>query len=86
MHLKWPSLCRPHLNDWRPFFLKRHTGDTEKARNDAFSGGRREHVSKGFLIADNDYYTLGNRGTFGDKQENIARQNHIEGDATDTLL
>ena len=79
-----PSQCRLHLEDWRPIFLKRHTGDTDKAKNDAFSRARRELVSKGFLQADNDYYTLGDKATFGDKQENVARQNHSEGDATDT--
>ena len=79
-----PSQCRLHLEDWRPIFLKRHTGDTDKAKNDAFSRARRELVSKGFLIAEDDYYALGDKATFGDKQENVARQNHSEGDATDT--
>ena len=36
-------------------------------KNDAFSRARRELVSKGFLIADDDYYTLGDKATFGDK-------------------
>jgi len=62
-----PTLCRLHLEDWRPFFFKRHTGDTIKAKNDAFSRARRELVSKGFLIADDDYYTLGDKAIFGDK-------------------
>ena len=79
-----PSQCRLHLENWRSIFLKRHTGDTDKAKNDAFSRARRELVSKDFLKADNDYYTLGDKATFGDKQENVARQNHSEGDATDT--
>lgn len=79
-----PPICRLHLEDWRLFFFKRHTGDTDKAKNDAFSRARRDLVSKGFLIADDDFYTLGDKTTFGDKQENVARQNHSEGDATDT--
>ena len=62
-----PTLCRLHLEDWRPFFFKRHTGDTVKAKNDAFSRARRELVSKGFLIADDDYYTLSDKAIFGDK-------------------
>lgn len=62
-----PSQCRLHLEDWRPVFLKRHTGDTEKAKNDAFSRARRDLVLKGFLQTDNDYYTLGDKATFGDK-------------------
>ena len=69
-----------------PIFLKRHTGDTDKAKNDAFSRARRDLFSRGFLIADNDFYTLGDKATFGDKQEDVARQNHNEGDATDTQL
>jgi len=81
-----PLICRLHLEDWRRFFFKRHTGDTDKAKNDAFSRARRDLVSKGFLIADDDFYTLGDKATFGDKQENFARQNHSEGDATDTQL
>ena len=81
-----PPICRLHIDDWRPFFLKRHTGDKPKAKNDAFSRARRALVSKGFLIADDDFYTLGDKATFGDKQENVARQNHSEGDATDTQL
>ena len=79
-----PLICRLHLEDWRPFFLKRHTGDTDKAKNDAFSRSRRDLVLKGFLQVDTDYYTLGDKATFGDKQENVARQNYSEGDATDT--
>jgi hypothetical protein len=79
-----PSQCRLHLEDWRPVFRKRHTGDTNKAKNDAFRKAREGLVLKGFLIADNDYYRLGDKATFGDKQENVARQNHSEGDATDT--
>ena len=78
--------CRLHIDEWRPFFLKRHTGDKPKSKNDAFSRARRDLVSKGFLQVDADYYTLGNKATFGDKQENVAIQNHSEGDATDTPL
>lgn len=71
-----PLQCRLHLEDWRSVFLKRHTGDTDKAKNDAFSRARRELVLKGFLYADDDYYSLGYRATLGDKSENVARQNN----------
>jgi hypothetical protein len=64
-----PLQCRLHLKDWRSIFMKRHTGDTDKGKNDAFSRARRELVSKGFLQADNDYYTFGDKATFDDKQE-----------------
>ena len=63
-----PSQCRLHLEDWRPVFLKRHTGDTDKAKNDAFSRARRDLVAKGFLTADNDFYNLGDKATSGDNQ------------------
>lgn len=81
-----PLQCRLHLEDWRSVFLKRHTGDTDKAKNDAFSRARRDLVLKGFLYADDDYYSLGYRATLGDKPENVARQNNCQGDATDTPL
>ena len=42
--------------------------------------------SKGILQVEDDYYSFGDKATFGDKQENIARQNYIEGDATDIPL
>ena len=66
------------------FFLKRHTGDTIKAKNDEFSRARRSLDTMGFLQVDDDFYTLGDKATFGDKQEYVARQNHSAGDATDT--
>ena len=81
-----PLICRLHLEEWRPFFLKRHTGDTNKAKNDAFIRARRDLVLKSFLIADDDFYTLGDKAKFGDKQEYVARQNHSAGAATDTQL
>jgi len=66
--------------------LQRHTGDSVKAKNDAFSKARRGLVAKGFITADNDYYTLSDTATLGDNQEHVARQNHHDGDATDTQL
>ena len=78
--------CRLHIDEWRPFFLKRHTGDKPKSKNDAFSRARRDLAKKGFLQVDADYYTLGDKATFGGKQEYVARQNHSTGDATDTQL
>ena len=81
-----PPICRLHIDAWRPFFLKRHTGDTIKAKNDAFSRARRSLDTKGILQVDDDFYTLGDKATFGDKQEYVARQNHSAGDATDIQL
>ena len=54
--------------------------------NRAFSRARRGLFSKSFLKADDNFYTLSDKATFGYKQENVARQNHSEGDATDTQL
>jgi len=58
-----PSQCRLHLEDWREIFLQRHTGDTVKKKNDAFSRARRDLVETGFITADNDYYTLSDKAT-----------------------
>ena len=30
-----PLLCRLHIDEWRPSFERRHTGDTSKQKNDA---------------------------------------------------
>ena len=81
-----PPGYRLHIDEWRPFFLKRHTGDKPKSKNDAFSRARRDLVKMGFLQVDADYYTLSDKATCSDKHENIARQSHSEGDATDTQL
>ena len=81
-----PASCRLHLEDWRSAFLKRHTGDTDKAKNDAFSRARRDLVSKGFLTVDNDFYSLGDKAKNGDIRQNVAGQNLGNGDATDTPL
>ena len=81
-----PIQCRLHLDEWRPYFEKRHTGGTTKKKNDAFSRARRDLVSRGLMHADNDFYILSDKATSGVIQENVARQNHNEGDATDTQL
>ena len=79
-----PLLCRLHIDEWRPFFERRHTGDTSKQKNDAFSRARRSLVSKCLMQVENDFYTFSDKATSGDMQENVARQNQSEGDATDT--
>lgn len=79
-----PLICRLHIDEWRPFFEKRHTGDTLKQKNDAFSRARRSLVSRSLMQVENDFYTLSDKATSGVIHENVARQNHNEGDATDT--
>ena len=70
-----PIQCRLHLDEWRPYFEKRHTGDTAKQKNDAFSRARRDLVSRGLMHADNDFYMLSDKATSDVMQENVARQN-----------
>jgi hypothetical protein len=81
-----PIQCRLHLDEWRPHFEKRHTGDTTKQKNDAFSRARRTLQKKGLITADNDFYMLSDKATSGVIQENVAGQNGRTGDATDTQL
>jgi len=81
-----PLLCRLHIDEWRPFFERRHTGDTPKQKNDAFSRARRSLVSKGLMQVENDYYTLSDKATSGVIHQNVAGQNQSNGDATDTPL
>ena len=81
-----PLLCRLHIDEWRPFFERRHTGDTPKQKNDAFSRARRSLVSRGLMQVENDFYTLSDKATSGVIQKNVAGQNQSNGDATDTPL
>ena len=81
-----PIQCRLHLDEWRPYFERRHTGDTNKKKNDAFSRARRTLVSRGLMDADNDFYMLSDKATSGVIHENVAGQNERAGDATDTPL
>ena len=81
-----PIQCRLHLDEWRPHFEKRHTSDTPKKKNDAFSRARRALVSRGLMTADNDFYMLSDKATSGVIHENVAGQNGRAGDATDTPL
>lgn len=78
--------CRLHLHKWRDTFRNRHTGDTDKKKDDAFSRARRYLVSKGFLSVEGDYYTLGDKATSCDFSGFAAGQRSAIGDATDTPL
>ena len=60
-----PIQCRLHLDEWRHYFEKRHTGNTSKKKNDAFSRARRDLVSRGLMHADNDFYILSDKATSG---------------------
>ena len=63
-----------HRDSWREFFDRRHTGDTAKQKNDAFSRARRELVTKGLLCNLNDVYTLGDKATSDDIATIVAGQ------------
>lgn len=62
------SECCLHLDEWRPVFNRRHTGDNKKSKNTAFTRSRSDLVSKGILQVEDDYYSLGDNATFGDKR------------------
>ena len=52
-----------HLDDWRIEFNKRHTGDNSKSKATAFRRARESLARKGFICADKDYYSLGDKAT-----------------------
>ena len=62
------SECCLHLDEWRPVFNRRHTGDNKKSKNTAFTRARSDLVSKGILQVEDDYYGFGDKATFGDKR------------------
>lgn len=52
-----------HLNEWRPLFNQRHTGDNQKSKNSAFSRARKSLTQKGLLKCSDDIYRLGDKAT-----------------------
>ena len=51
------------LDEWRPFFNERHTGDNQSTKNTAFSRARKDLVDKGLLKCSDDIYRLGDKAT-----------------------
>ena len=51
------------LDEWRPLFNERHTGDNQSTKNTAFSRARKELVDKGLLKCSDDIYRLGDKAT-----------------------
>ncbi|MDB2466713.1 helicase RepA family protein [Planktomarina temperata] len=51
------------LDEWRPFFNERHTGDNQASKNTAFARARKELVDKGLLKCSDDIYRLGDKAT-----------------------
>ena len=51
------------LDEWRPLFNERHTGDNQSTKNTAFSRARKDLVDKGLLKCSDDIYRLGDKAT-----------------------
>lgn len=51
------------LEEWRPLFNERHTGDNQSSKNTAFARARKELVDKGLLECSDDIYRLGDKAT-----------------------
>jgi hypothetical protein len=51
------------LDEWRPLFNERHTGDNIETKNKAFLRARKELVDKGLLKCSDDIYRLGDKAT-----------------------
>ena len=51
------------LDEWRPLFNERHTGDNQASKNTAFARVRKELVDKGLLECSDDIYRLGDKAT-----------------------
>ena len=51
------------LEEWRPLFNERHTGDNIKSKDTAFRRAREGLVDNGLLKCSDDIYRLGNKAT-----------------------
>ena len=51
------------LDEWRPLFNERHTGDNQSSKNTAFARARKDLVDKGLLKCRDDIYRLGDKAT-----------------------
>ena len=77
---------RVHLTQWRDEFKRRHIGDYEKSKNTAHRRARRTLVSLKLAIVEDDFYSFGDKATFGDKHKTVAPHELSNGDTTDTCL
>jgi hypothetical protein len=55
--------ARLALDEWRPLFNERHTGDNQSSKNTAFARARKDLVDKGLLKCRDDIYRLGDKAT-----------------------
>ncbi|MDA9121991.1 AAA family ATPase [Paracoccaceae bacterium] len=51
------------LDEWRPYFMERHTGDNIKSKDTAFRRTRKSLVVKKYLEVKNDIYSFGDTAT-----------------------
>ena len=61
-----------HLDDWRPFFLEKHTGADMGAKKKAFNKAREQLTDCGELSVKNDYYRLS--GVLADQEKGIVEK------------
>lgn len=52
-----------HLDQWRAEFKRRHTGDNSKSKDTAMQRARKKLQHIGLIIANDDYYSLGDKAT-----------------------
>ena len=57
------ALGSVELQQWRPLFNERHTGDNERSKATAFRRARKALVNKGILSVKDDIYRLGDKAT-----------------------
>ena len=75
-----------HLSQWRNEFKRRHIGDNEKTKNTAHQRARKALATWGLVQVDNNFYSLCDKATFGDKSKTVAQHELSSGDTTDTCL
>jgi len=74
------------LDEWRPFFNERHTGDNQATKNTAFARARKELVDKGLLKCSDDIYRLATRRHEGDSVNVVKCHHSHEATRHDTPL
>ena len=52
------TVSKLYVEEWRPFFYARHTGDNLASKKTAFSRARETLVKKGYISMEDDNYSL----------------------------
>ena len=74
------------LDEWRPLFNERHTGDNQSSKNTAFARARKDLVDKGLLECSDDTYRLAIRRHKGDIVNVVKCHHSHEATRNDTPL